>query len=150
GVGGPEPLAGRGIPDGQPALNLRTVIPAPRGDPRAVGADGQALDRAGQPAERAPIVAGGRIPEPDLGRIGRPGLTEGMPGPRGDPCTVGAEGQALDALAKPRAHEILAMAPKSQALEVGQPIDVVPLPTAEVNRAPLEQVLGQGDVIVLH
>ena len=33
---------------------------------------------------------------------------------------------------------------------MGQPIDVVPLPTAEVNRAALEQVLGQGDVIVLH
>ena len=40
--------------------------------------------------------------------------------------------------------------PSKSELEVGQPIDVVPLPAAEIDRAALEQVLGQGDVVVLH
>src|SRR5689334_13464682 len=104
-------MAGRGIPDGQPARDRWLVISASRGNPRPVGADGQTLDRAGEPAECSQVAAGGRIPEPDLGRIGPLGESEGMPGPGGDPTSVRAEGQAFDALAEPRAREVSSMAP---------------------------------------
>src|SRR5262249_6968102 len=45
----PDRPAGRHLPDGQPTLDLRLTIPAPRGEPLSVGADGHALDRSGQP-----------------------------------------------------------------------------------------------------
>ena len=59
----------------------------------------------------------------------------------GDQSPVGAERDRADASGGRLS---------GQALGVAEPLDVVPLPAAALDRAAVEQVLGQGDVVVLH
>src|SRR5262249_62407907 len=79
------------------------------------------------------------IPQSDI----EPALPRGERPARagGDPASIRAEGDRVDTSSRRL---------QGQSLGVAEPIDVMPLPAAAFDRAAEKQVLGQGDVVVLH
>ena len=112
-----------------------------RGERAAVGREGHGLERAGQVAERRRRVRTGldRADE-QLGGRASAHLAPGA-GAGGQQLAVGRECHGPDVAALARARE-------GPQLGVSQPVGVVPLPGAEVGRAAVQQLVGQGDVVV--
>ena len=129
---GPEDLTGLDIPD----LDLR-VRPA-HGQLGPVGAERQAPDTVLRTVKGEPPLPGLAIPQLDIRPA--PASRERAARAGGDPAAIGAEGDR-DHVSGGYLH--------GQALGVAEPVDVVPLPAAALDRAAVEQVLGQGDVVVL-
>src|SRR5262249_47065430 len=104
-----------------------------------VGAESQAPDMVLGAAKAQPPLASSTLPKFHI----RTALTDGeRPAGAGSKlASVGAEGNRADASGG-RVH--------GQALGVTKPHDVVPFPAAALDGAPVEQVLGERHVIVLH
>ena len=117
----PEHLASRGVPHGD-------LVVGAGGDFRAIGADRQPGDHPdGHPLERPAPRAGRHVPDADAtARYGGRIIVKGLTRPAHDPLSIGTEGNGLHA--RPPALQ-------GQPVEVGEPLDVVPLPAA----APLRQ-----------
>src|SRR5262249_14923391 len=120
---GPEDLTGLRIPDHDlRATDWRAA--ASHGQPGPVGAEREAPDMVLRTGEGGLPLPGRPVPQLDI----RTALAHGERPARGggDPAAVGAEGDRVDA--SRGCHQ-------GQALGMAEPIDVVPLPAAALDRA---------------
>ena len=118
-------------------LDLR-VRPA-QGQLGPVGAERQAPDHVLGAVKGRKSLAGLPVPKLDCGAALASRELPARAG--GDQSPVGAEGDRAEATGGHLQRE---------PFGVAEPLDVVPFPAAALDRAAVEQVLGQGDVVVLH
>src|SRR5262249_21696394 len=143
---GRSALRARGLRLGPKHLSIRRVPhddlrAAACGDLGTVAADSKAGDRlAGHPQELPTLGARRHVPDANAW-LDRTAAVERRTRPGHDPLSIRAEGDGLDA------HR---PALQRKAIEVSEPTHKVPLPSAALRRAPVEQRLGQTNVIVLH
>jgi hypothetical protein len=124
------------------ALRPRGPEPARDRDAVPVRTDRHAVDASVDPEGGLPPPAGRHIPEVDerLAGLGGDAPVDGCTRPCHDSAPVRAEGNGVDA---PADIEV-------EALEVAEPLDVVPLPAAPIGRAAVQQFLGQRGVVSFH
>ena len=130
-------LAGRRVPD------LHRPVVARGGEPRAVGAERHARDRAGMPLEGEGLLAGRRVPD-----LHRPVVARG-----GEARAVGAERHARDRAGMPLEGEGLRPVAASHTFTVpSQPAEARRVPSGLnatlIDRAgmPLEGVMARGEL----
>src|SRR5262249_4848169 len=119
------------------------VSAPPGGDPAAIRAEGDALDRAhdARPLKGESAPAGPGVPDVDLD-VGPGGaISPGGAGRGGDPGAIRADRKGQDCKG---------VFDVGQAVEVDLSHDVVPLPAAESFRAKVKFLLGPRGIVLLH
>ena len=128
----------------RPVAASHTTNPAavaPAGDPLPVRADGHAASEHPGPGQVPPAAAGSVSHTPKAS----------PPWPGADPMMGGPEAETNQVPSGPNARRVDAGVAQvqAQAFGVAEALDEVPFPAPSPGRAAVQEVLGEGDVVVL-